>query len=152
LRLDGRILGVGGGPSPGQARDAAVDRALKVSRAVTFVCKTSEVPQSGCREFKVGRRHVLICEYQSQFFAHSALCPHQGCSLDGARLWGDLVDCPWHHYMFKVTTGENVYPRRVLPNDRPDLLETVRSLRTFPTKVHDGKVFVEFPSRQGVRA
>ncbi|MGZ3498841.1 MAG: Rieske (2Fe-2S) protein [Vulcanimicrobiaceae bacterium] len=112
-----------------------------------FVCKTSEVPREGCREFSVAGRHVLICEHNGSYFAHSATCPHQGNSLDGARLWDGLIDCPWHHYLFDVATGENVYPRRILPSDRHDLLRTVRSLRTFTAKVRDGDLFVALPSR-----
>jgi 3-phenylpropionate/trans-cinnamate dioxygenase ferredoxin component len=119
------------------------------SRIMTFVCKTYEIPVSACRAFRAGDRSVLICERNGTFFAHSATCPHQGNSLDGARLWGDLIDCPWHHYLFDVATGENVYPRRVYPSDRPDLQAAVRPLASFPTEVRDGAIFVRFPPAGG---
>jgi nitrite reductase/ring-hydroxylating ferredoxin subunit len=90
---------------------------------------------------------VLLCEHAGEVFAHSPLCPHQGNPLDGARLWGELIDCPWHHFQFHVVTGENVYPRRVYPTDRGDLEPTVRPLKSYRTCVRDGMVFVEFPAR-----
>jgi nitrite reductase/ring-hydroxylating ferredoxin subunit len=68
-------------------------------------------------------------------------------ALDGARLWDGLIDCPWHHFQFDVVTGKNVYPRRVYPSDRRDLMKTVRCLRTFPTHIEGRNVFVQFPSR-----
>jgi 3-phenylpropionate/trans-cinnamate dioxygenase ferredoxin component len=111
---------------------------------LTFVCRTSEVPTSTCREFFVGRRRVLICEHEGTYHAHSSICPHQGNSLDGASLWGRNIDCPWHHFLFDVVTGENVYPRSVYPTDRPDLLRTVAPLRTYATEVRDGDLFVSF--------
>jgi 3-phenylpropionate/trans-cinnamate dioxygenase ferredoxin subunit len=118
---------------------------------LTFVCKTAEIPPSTCRAFQIGHRQVLICEYAGAFYAHSALCPHQGNSLDGASLWGSRIDCPWHHYLFDVVTGENVYPRRVYPSDRPDLTSSVAPLRTYPTEVRNGDLFVAFPARRPSR-
>lgn len=86
---------------------------------------------------------MLVCNYDGVLFAHSGACPHEGRSLDGARLWGDLIDCPWHHYTFNVVTGENVYPGCVRPADRPDLLPGAIALRTFPMEVRGNEVFVE---------
>lgn len=112
-----------------------VDQALRV-------CSVTDVPRGTCREFPAGRRTVLICNYNGEFFAHSAACPHEGRSLDGASLWGDVIDCPWHHYTFNVVTGENVYPSSVRPADRPDLLAGAIALRTYPVQIRDGNVFV----------
>lgn len=34
-----------------------------------------------------------------------ALCPHQGRPLDPAARDGTLLTCPWHAWIFDVTTG-----------------------------------------------
>jgi 3-phenylpropionate/trans-cinnamate dioxygenase ferredoxin subunit len=101
-----------------------------IRKDVIFVCKTSEVPASACREFVVDRRRFLICERNGSYYAHSSSCPHQGNSLDGAQIWGDAIDCPWHHYLFDLVTGTNLYPKGT------------PALRTYPAEVRDGAVFV----------
>lgn len=113
---------------------------------MTFICKTSEIPASTCRAFRVGDRSVLICEHDGAFFAHSTNCRHRGESLDGARVWGETIDCPWHHYLYDLRTGENVYPRNVYPADRPELEANLRPLATFPIEVRDEDLFVGLPS------
>jgi 3-phenylpropionate/trans-cinnamate dioxygenase ferredoxin subunit len=92
---------------------------------------------------------VLICEHLGQYYAHSTICPHQGNSLDGARLWGRMIECPWHHYEFDVASGENGYPSRVDPGELlGELGDTVQPLRTFPLERRGHDLYVAFPSDQ----
>jgi nitrite reductase/ring-hydroxylating ferredoxin subunit len=113
----------------------------------TYVCAASEIAPSTCREFAVGRRRVLVCEHRGEYYAHSALCPHQANSLDGAILWNGAIDCPWHHYTFDVVTGENQYPTRFYPEELLcGLAGTVRPLRTFPLQRRGEDLYVAFPS------
>jgi nitrite reductase/ring-hydroxylating ferredoxin subunit len=119
----------------------------------TRVCEASEIAPSTCREFEVGRRRVLICEYLGGYYAHSTLCPHRGNPLDGALLWDGAIDCPWHHYTFDVVTGENRYPARYYPEEiLSNFAETVRPLRTFPLERRGGDLYVALPSDQTAEA
>jgi 3-phenylpropionate/trans-cinnamate dioxygenase ferredoxin component len=101
------------------------------------ICFARDVLPSTCREFEAGRRRVLICEYQGAYYAHGAICPHRGNSLDGAPLWKGAIDCPWHHYLFDVVTGQSQDPARDVP-----------SLQTFPLERRGDDLYVAFPSDQ----
>jgi len=47
--------------------------------------------------------------------AFGVACPHEGNPLEEASLWGDVVDCAYHHYTYDPRTGINQYPRSVFP-------------------------------------
>lgn len=59
-----------------------------------------------------GRRFVLddgfevaIFRKDGQYAALDDTCPHQGASLGEGTLHEGRVICPWHGWMFDVTTG-----------------------------------------------
>ena len=58
-----------------------------------------------------------------------SVCPHQGRSLATGTLEGNTITCPWHAWVFDVTTGRSPYA----------LHATIGCL---PVKVEDGEVFV----------
>jgi nitrite reductase/ring-hydroxylating ferredoxin subunit len=109
-----------------------------------FVCAAFEVPRSACREFRVDGRRVLICEDGGGYYAHSAVCPHQEYSLDGACLWNGSINCPWHGYTFDVVTGRNEYPGRVYPVGIPGPSKAIGSLDTFATELRGDRIYVAF--------
>lgn len=115
------------------------------------VCAASDLEPSACREFRAANRRVLICEYRGSYYAHSTICPHQGNSLDGARLYDGAIECPWHHYEFDVVTGENRYPSRSYP---PGVLEALAApvppLHTYPLQRRGDDIYVAFPERTAV--
>lgn len=49
--------------------------------------------------------------------ACSTVCPHEAADLAGGTIYMDAVDCPRHHYLYDLRTGENRYPRNVFPVD-----------------------------------
>jgi nitrite reductase/ring-hydroxylating ferredoxin subunit len=57
-------------------------------------------------------------------------CPHAGGPLDEGYVKDDVVLCPWHSSMFRVTTGERL--------DGPAETGAV----VFPVEVVDGRVLV----------
>ncbi len=102
---------------------------------------------AGClKEFVAGGLHIVVANHQRRFYAFQANCPH----LDGPLREGKLVrsttnqdiwvDCPWHHYLFELSTGENYYPKSVYPDD---LKATVPSLRVFPLLEVNGQLEIE---------
>jgi nitrite reductase/ring-hydroxylating ferredoxin subunit len=71
--------------------------------------------------------------------AFGTTCPHEGNPLDEARLWGDVVDCPFHHHTYDPKTGVNRYPRSVFPADRAAQL---KPLPVYEVRESDGFVWV----------
>lgn len=109
-----------------------------------FACKTSDVPRSECREFHVGGRRILVCEYAGDYYAHSPVCTHQEYSLDGACLRDGEIECPWHFYRYDVVTGENVFPRAMCPTGDPELSKSIAALGTYPVKREGDEIYVGF--------
>jgi nitrite reductase/ring-hydroxylating ferredoxin subunit len=60
-----------------------------------------------------------------------------GGPLRKGKFVGSRIDCPWHHYLFELSTGENFYPKSVYPDD---LKSRVPSLRIFPIREVEGEL------------
>ena len=86
---------------------------------------------------------VILANYEGVIHALYGICPHQNNPLEGATLWGPLLDCPFHHFQFDVRSGENYFPKRVYPDDMPGLRPQVRPLPRYAVEVRDGDVWVD---------
>jgi nitrite reductase/ring-hydroxylating ferredoxin subunit len=64
-------------------------------------------------------------------------------ALEGAAMWDDLIDCPYHHFMYDVPTGENYFPKNDYSQSHPRLQEQVRSFRTYPVELRENGVWVD---------
>ncbi len=71
--------------------------------------------------------------------ATAAVCPHRGEDLSGGRVYMGALDCPWHHYLYDLRTGENRYPRNVFP---ADLAARLAPLPLYPVKEVQGWIWV----------
>ena len=76
--------------------------------------------------------------------AASAVCPHRGEDLSGGMVYMGAIDCPLHHYLYDLRTGENRYPRNVFP---ADLAACLAPLPLYPVKEEEGWIWVGL--RQG---
>ncbi|HYZ84660.1 MAG TPA: Rieske 2Fe-2S domain-containing protein [Bryobacteraceae bacterium] len=110
--------------------------------AFVRVARTDEILPGHTAFFYVGSTPVLLANVDNRIFAVHGLCPHRDNPLEGACLYGSLVDCPWHHFEYDVRTGENFYPRNVYPADMPHLEAQLRPLQTYPVEVRDSEVWV----------
>lgn len=72
---------------------------------------------------------VLLVRLGEELHAVANKCAHMGCPLEGGRLEGAVLTCPCHDWRFDVRTGRFL--------DAPEL-----AIRTYATKVEDGRVFV----------
>ena len=86
-----------------------------------------------------GRKVLLARLDDGTLAAASAVCPHRGEDLTGGMLYFDAIDCPLHHYVYDLRTGENRYPRDVFP---ADLAARLANLRLYPVKEEDGWIWV----------
>jgi nitrite reductase/ring-hydroxylating ferredoxin subunit len=78
-------------------------------------------------------------------FAVSGICPHQCNPLDGAMLWGPLINGPWHPFQFDCRAGENHFPANVYPKDLRYLKKQRAPLKRYAVEIRDGEVWVDSP-------
>ena len=97
------------------------------------------------KTFTAGGEKVLLMRTSEGFFATQSKCPHLGMPLVKGKLLDQCrVRCKFHRAEFDIKTGEVSKWAHFPPGIQ--LLNVVRdkkNLRTFATKVEDGKVYVE---------
>ena len=79
----------------------------------------------------VGETLVALYNINGQIHATSNVCTHQFALLSDGFVDGDCIECPLHQALFHIPSGE----RQSGP--------TCDDLKTYPTKVEDGNVFVD---------
>lgn len=100
------------------------------------VASLDEIPDAGMIQVTIENKPILLCRFEGQVFAVSALCPHRGAQLARGCLNGALLRCPWHGIKFDVRTGGRA--------NAPEC----RDLKVYPVVVKDEQVFVSFPTRK----
>lgn len=79
---------------------------------------------------RLGGKQIALFAAGDHVYACNNRCPHEGYPLREGTLDGDCVlTCNWHGWKFDLRSGENLYQ-----GDR---------LRTYPTKVEGGTVWVD---------
>ncbi|MDE2088401.1 MAG: non-heme iron oxygenase ferredoxin subunit [Gammaproteobacteria bacterium] len=73
---------------------------------------------------------VAVFNVDGEYYAIEDVCTHDGSTLTGGKLEGDVIECPRHGARFSVRTGAVL---------APPAYEPVPTLRV---RVHDGKVQV----------
>jgi nitrite reductase/ring-hydroxylating ferredoxin subunit len=75
-------------------------------------------------------RQVALFAHGDQVFACNNRCPHEGYPLCEGHLAADgVLTCQWHNWKFDLASGANLYGGD--------------ALRTYPTRVVDGTVWVD---------
>ena len=62
------------------------------------IAQVEDVPAGTTRFFCVRETPVILANHEGRIYALYGLCPHQNNPLDGATLWDNLIDCPFHHF------------------------------------------------------
>jgi nitrite reductase/ring-hydroxylating ferredoxin subunit len=79
---------------------------------------------------KMGGKQIALFATSDAIYACNNRCPHEGYPLrEGTVAYGCVLTCHWHGWKFDLRSGENL-----LRGDR---------LRTYPTKIVDGTVWVD---------
>lgn len=73
---------------------------------------------------------LLLVKVDGELHAIDNKCVHMGCPLEGGKLTGHILTCPCHDWRFDVRTGDFVTASEL-------------SIRTYDTRVEDGRVLVE---------
>lgn len=83
-------------------------------------------------EVFIDEKKLCLLKREERILAFSATCPHAGGRLCESKLdmHGQIV-CPIHHYRFNPENGINTSGEGY-------------HLKTFPVKLEDGRIFVQF--------
>ncbi len=72
------------------------------------VADKSEIAVGQCKTVEVDGKRIAIFNVDGEYYAIDDSCAHQGGPLGEGELDGTIVTCPWHAWMYDVTTGLNV--------------------------------------------
>jgi 3-phenylpropionate/trans-cinnamate dioxygenase ferredoxin subunit len=86
---------------------------------------------------------VLPANFEGFIYALSGICPPQLNPLDGAMLWGPLIDCPFHHFQYDCRRGENYFPCNVYPQDLQHLRKQLGPLKRYVVRIEEGEIWVD---------
>jgi nitrite reductase/ring-hydroxylating ferredoxin subunit len=81
-------------------------------------------------------RRLALYRLEDGVFATSDICPHQGASLAQGCVVQGFIECPLHFALFDIRTGE------------ADGGMTTRAVRTYPTRVEHGTIYVNLPDSE----
>jgi nitrite reductase (NADH) small subunit len=102
--------------------------------------RCEEIPLREGRSVRLAGRDIAIFNLGDRFLAVENRCPHKGGPLSEGIVSGATVVCPLHARKVSLETG-------VVLNSptAPQCVET------FPTRVEDGVVLVEFPIKPAAK-
>jgi NAD(P)H-dependent nitrite reductase small subunit len=98
----------------------------------TPVTEATNIPPREGRLVKAGAREVAVFNLNGRFLTIDNACPHKGGPLCDGIVSGTTVVCPLHGQRFDLETGAPVLA------SQPDCL------RTYPTRVQDGILYICF--------
>lgn len=95
------------------------------------VAEHGELEPDEMKTFEVDGRRLLLVFAEGDYFAVDEMCSHEDYSLALGCIKGKRIKCSLHGSYFDLGTGEALDE----PADQP--------IRTYRTKVADGKVWVD---------
>lgn len=107
------------------------------------LARVEDIPPGQTKFLHARGRPVILANFEGRIYATFGLCPHRNNPLEGATMWHNLIDCPFHHFQYDVTTGENYFPKNVYPEDYKRLEAQLRPLKTYAVELRDGDVWVD---------
>jgi 3-phenylpropionate/trans-cinnamate dioxygenase ferredoxin subunit len=109
------------------------------------VAEVDDLAPGQLKPVQVNDHLITLANVRGEYYAFSATCPHQGGRLYEGTLYDYTIDCPLHHFMYDVRTGENIFPRNVYPASMVHLRRDVIPMRTYRVRVEGRDVLVEQP-------
>jgi nitrite reductase (NADH) small subunit len=100
------------------------------------VTTTDNIPLREGRCIQIGDEQIAVFNLGDRFAAVDNACPHRGGPLCDGIVSGETVTCPLHGYKISLETGHVT---------KPDVQVPVGS---YPVRVEDGVVLVEFAKRK----
>jgi nitrite reductase (NADH) small subunit len=100
------------------------------------VTPCSSIPVREGRCVEISSRQVAIFHTSEGFLAVENRCPHRSGPLADGIVSGTAVVCPLHAWKFDLCSGASI--------NHP---ESSAALITYPTRIEDGIICVELPTR-----
>ena len=94
------------------------------------VCKQEELKPQTFQLVDFDDIEVMVFNIDGTFFAIEDLCTHDGGPLSDGDIEGCNIICPRHGASFDIKSGKVTAP------------PAYEDLKTFPTRVEDGFIFV----------
>ncbi len=94
------------------------------------VARLEEVQGAGCLPVQVGGHTLALFVVGDKVYAVDNRCPHMGFPLHRGSVKDGLLICHWHHARFDLASGGTFDP-------------WADDVRTFPTEIRDGEVWVD---------
>ena len=69
------------------------------------IAQTDEIPIGKMKSIVVDGKHILVVNYDGDYYSLGGKCTHMGGDLSKGKLEGKTVTCPKHGSKFDVTTG-----------------------------------------------
>ncbi len=96
-----------------------------------FVADESQFSERGIQKLEIETKTIIIVKCGDSYHAVENACSHQGLPLDEGRIESETITCPFHGAQFCLKTGKPFGP------------PAFDNIEVFPTKVEDGKVYVD---------
>ena len=95
-------------------------------------CSTDDIDAEDVRRFDHGgRTFIIVRNHEDAYFCSDGMCTHENVHLCDGLVVENTIECPKHSSIFNVTNGEVETP------------PACENLRTYPTRVADGRVLVD---------
>jgi len=95
-------------------------------------CSASDVKKEDVKRWDHGgKSFAIIRTAEDRYYATADICTHEHAHMSDGFVEGDTIECPRHAACFDIRTGEALSPPACI------------ALKTFPTKVENGNVFVQ---------
>ena len=95
------------------------------------LCQAADVAEGTARKVETEGLVLAVFNVDGEYYVLDDACTHGPGSLSEGYIEGDVVECNFHNGQFNIRTGEVALPPCMIP------------MKTYPTTVEDGKVYIE---------
>jgi nitrite reductase/ring-hydroxylating ferredoxin subunit len=95
------------------------------------LCQAADVADGTALKVETEGLVLAVFNVEGEYYVLDDACTHGPGSLSEGYIEGDVVECNFHNGQFNIRTGEVVLPPCMIP------------MKTYPTTVEDGKVYIE---------
>lgn len=98
------------------------------------VMKVEEVPEGDVVSVRIDGEPIALYKLEGQLYATHDICTHAHAHLGDGFVEGDCVECPLHEGVFHIPTGRPISGPVSVP------------IKTYPVRVENGMVLVDYES------
>ena len=96
-----------------------------------LACACDDIDEEDLIRWDHNGHAYAIYNTDSGFYCTDGMCTHEEEHLEMGLVTGDIIECPLHQGRFNIVTGKAL--------SAPVCVD----LKTYPTKVEDGQVYVQ---------